>query len=67
VYYKFYRKRLFFTFGTLRGLDLESVDDVSLGDDIKDTEEFLRIIYQKVKNSYELKYISGAGLGLSSN
>jgi hypothetical protein len=67
VYYKFYRKRLFFTFGTLRGLDLESVDDVSLGDDIEDTEEFLRIIYQKVKNSYELKYISGAGLGLSND
>ena len=65
VYYKLYRKRLFFTFGTLRGLDLEAVDDVTLGDDIKDTEEFLRIIYKRVKNSYELSYINlgGAGLG----
>jgi len=65
VYYKLYRKRLFFTFGTLRGLDLEAIDDVTFGDDIKDTEEFLRIVYQRVKNSYELSYIDlgGAGLG----
>jgi len=58
IYYKLYRKRLFFTFGTLRGLDLEAIDDVTLGDDIKDTEEFLRMIYQKVGLGYELKYIS---------
>ena len=65
VYYKLYRKRLFFTFGTLRGLDLEAVDEVTLGDDVKNTEEFLRLIYQKVKTSYKLSYINlgGAGLG----
>jgi len=58
IYYKLYRKRLFFTFGTLRGLDLEAVDDVTLGDDIKDTEEFLRIIYQKVGFDYKLISLS---------
>jgi hypothetical protein len=58
VYYKFYRKRLFFTFGTLRGLDLGSVDDVSFGDDIDDVEEFLRIVYYRVQGSYKLKYMT---------
>jgi len=50
VYYKLYRKRLFFTFGTLRGLDLEAVDDVTLGDDIQDNEEFLRLIYLRLSD-----------------
>ena len=58
VYYKLYRKRLFFTFGTLRGLDLEAIDSIAFGDDIKDTEEFLRMVYQRVGLGYELKYIS---------
>ena len=50
VYYKLYRKRLFFTFGTLRGLDLEAVDDVTFGDDIQDNEEFLRLIYLRLSD-----------------
>jgi len=58
IYYKLYRKRLFFTFGTLRGLDLEAVDEVTLGDDIEDTEEFLKIIYQKVGFNYKLFSLS---------
>lgn len=58
VYYKLYRKRLFFTFGTLRGLDLEAVDDVALGDDIKDNEDFIRLIYERLQNSkYALSFI----------
>lgn len=58
VYYKLYRKRLFFTFGTLRGLDLEAVDDVTLSDDIKDNEDFIRLIYERLQNSkYALSFI----------
>jgi len=58
VYYKLYRKRLFFTFGTLRGLDLEAVDDVTFGDDIKDNEDFIRLIYERLQNSkYSLSFI----------
>jgi len=51
VYYKLYRKRLFFTFGTLRGLDLEAVDDVSFGDDVENFEEFYRFIFERVVDS----------------
>jgi hypothetical protein len=50
IYYYFYRKRLFFTFGNLRGLDLEAIDDVTIGDDIKDYEDFVRLIYIKLND-----------------
>ncbi len=60
VYYKLYRKRLFFTFGSLRALDLESVKDVSIGDDIEDFEKFYRVIMGRVerneKYNYECEY-----------
>jgi len=57
VYYKLYRKRLFFTFGNLRGLDLESVD-VTLGDDINENDEFFRLIYERMNNfKYRLSCI----------
>ena len=51
VYYKLYRKRLFFTFGTLRGLDLESVDNVSIGDDVDEFKDFYHFIFERVLNS----------------
>ena len=57
VYYTLYRKRLFFTFGNIRGMDLEAVNDVRLGDDFKESEEFITMIYERLENS---KYILGA-------
>ena len=60
VYYTLYRKRLFFTFGSLRALKLESVKDVSIGDDIKDFEKFYRLIMTRQDKdnnfSYEVIY-----------
>jgi hypothetical protein len=51
AYYKLYRKRLFFTFGALRGLDLEAVDDVTIGDDIEEYNEFYEAIFARVYDS----------------
>ena len=50
VYMKFYRKKLFFSFGNLWGLKL---DDVELeGDDVVD-DEFIEVIYRRVSGYYE--------------
>ena len=50
VYMKFYRKRLFFTFGNMWGLKL---DDVELeGDEVID-DEFIEVIYKRVYGGYE--------------
>ena len=50
VYMKFYRKKLFFSFGNLWGLKL---DDVELdGDEVID-DEFIEVIYRRVSGYYE--------------
>jgi len=50
VYMKFYRKKLFFSFGSLWGLKL---DDVELdGDEVVD-DEFIEVIYRRVSGYYE--------------
>ena len=50
VYMKFYRKKLFFSFGNLWGLKL---DDVGLdGDEVVD-DEFIEVIYRRVSGYYE--------------
>lgn len=60
IYYFFYRKRLFFSFGNLRGLDLECIDDVAFGDDISDYEDFVKLMYRRLSDdSYELFSVSG--------
>jgi len=51
VYSKTYRKRLFGTFGNLRGLDLEGVE--LDGDEVLD-EDFVRIMFARSGLSYEL-------------
>jgi len=51
VYSKTYRKRLFGTFGNLRGLDLEGVE--LDGDELLD-EDFVRIMFARSGLSYEL-------------
>ena len=56
LYYYLYRKRLFFTFGNLRALDLESVDDVVIGDNIEDYEDFVNLIYRRLPN-YTYEYL----------
>jgi len=57
VYYKLYRKRLFFTFGRLRSLDLEAVDDVSFGDDVEEFDNYYRIIFERVKTQTDYDYV----------
>jgi len=53
VYLEFYRKQLFFTFGVMRGLNLE---DVELeGDEIVD-DEFVEVIYRRVGLAYEKEF-----------
>ena len=49
IYLKTYRKRLFTTFGNLRGLDLENTP---LEGDIINGEDFFRIIFRRVKHGY---------------
>jgi len=51
VYSKTYRKRLFGTFGNLRGLDLEGVE--LDGDEVLD-EDFVRIMFARSGLSYDL-------------
>jgi len=53
VYLEFYRKQLFFTFGAMRGLNLE---DVELeGDEIVD-DEFVEVIYRRAGFTYEKEF-----------
>jgi len=54
VYYTFYGKRLFFTFGNLWGLDLECVNDVYFNEfDIND--EFINLVFRRLPDlSYKV-------------
>ena len=51
VYIATYRKRLFGTFGNMRGLGLENVD---LSGDLKLDNEFIELIFRRVQDSYIL-------------
>lgn len=51
---EFYKKRLFFTFGNIRGIKLENVE--LEGDDVLD-DEFIRLIFQRVNESYKLHQV----------
>ena len=60
IYYILYRKHLFFTFGNLRGLNLENVEDISFGDDFCKDDDFIRLIYKRLPNlRYELNLVFG--------
>jgi len=71
VYYKLYRKRLFFTFGSLRSLNLEGVKKVSIGDDIEGFEEFYRVIMGRIEKDgrydYECEYFKEVGKSREEN
>jgi len=51
IYVKTYKKRLFTTFGNLRGLDIENVP---LEGDIIPSEDFLHIMYRRIDYDYKL-------------
>jgi len=55
IYLKTYRKRLFTTFGNLRGLDLENTP---LEGDIINGEDFFNIMFRRVKNGYTFHSLS---------
>jgi len=55
IYLKTYKKRLFTTFGNMRGLDIENVP---LEGDVNYNEDFLRLLYRRVSNGYVMHSVT---------